>query len=323
MMHARKRFPTVSRRLVDADTLRELSSRNAARWLSAIAFEWLLILATFAVCVLAQQWWVWLPAIVVIGTRQHALSILGHEGSHQLISRSHRTNDLFANWCALYALLITVQGYRSSHLKHHWYLETRDDPSKVTVGQHPRDWTFPMTRIHLLGMFLRDLSGFSQASSTALLAYLWRFPNRVPHMLGIAFVQLVIFAALTMASGSYLAYPILWIVPLLTVSVACYRVRAIAEHSAFGDSSERYRRTSVDSLLNTRTTLMCPVLAAIFAPYNISYHIEHHMYPSVPCFNLAKLYKQIRNHPEYVRHAHVTRGYRGLFSEFTMPPQTI
>jgi fatty acid desaturase len=164
-------------------------------------------------------------------------------------------------------------------------------------------------------MFARDLSGLSQASSTSLLRYLWQIRDPAMHMACIVLVQLALAAGLTLATGSYWAYPVLWLVPLFTVVVACYRVRAVAEHSAFGDAGKRYRRDVVDPLKYTRTTLIDPWLAAAFAPYNVSYHIEHHVYPSVPCFNLKALHEHIARHPDYQRYAHITRGYRGLLAE--------
>ncbi|MDB5901456.1 MAG: fatty acid desaturase [Betaproteobacteria bacterium] len=314
-MRARTRYPTIYRRLADPDVLRKLSVRDTPRWLRAIAFEWLLIASVIAVCASSAEWAVWIAGGIAIGTRQHALSILGHEGAHRLISHSRAVNDLLGNWVALYPLLITVQGYRSSHISHHWYLETRDDPSKVSVDHHPRDWTFPMSGLHLAGMLARDLSGLSQASSTALLKYVWQIRDPAIHVGCIAVVQVVLATLITLATGSYWAYPVLWLFPLFTVVVACYRVRAVAEHSAFGDATGRYRRAAVDPLKYTRTTLVRPWLACVFAPYNVSYHIEHHVYPSVSCFNLKKLHDHIAEHPDYQRYAHITHGYKGLIAE--------
>jgi fatty acid desaturase len=314
-MHVRKRYPTIYRRLADPQVLRALSERDTLRWLRAVALEWLIIIAAVLACAWRREYWVWLLAMLAIGTRQHALSILGHEGAHRLISANRRVNDLLGNWAALYPVLITIQGYRSSHISHHWYLETPDDPSKVSVEQHPSDWDFPMSRMQIARMLARDLSGLSQASSISLLRYLWHIRDPARQIAFIVLVQLGLACALTFSTGTYWAYPLLWLSPLFTGVVACYRVRAVAEHSAMHGKAARYQRDNVDPLRYTRTTLLSPLLAAIFAPYNVSYHIEHHLYPSVPCFNLGKLHEHIATHPDYRRHAHLTLGYRGLFAE--------
>jgi fatty acid desaturase len=79
----------------------------------------------------------------------------------------------------------------------------------------------------------------------------------------------------------------------------------------------RYRREVIDALICTRTTLLSPPIAAIFAPYNVSFHIEHHMCPAVPAFNLRRLHELVASHADYQKHAHLTRGYVQLAAELT------
>lgn len=40
---------------------------------------------------------------------------------------------------------------------------------------------------------------------------------------------------------------------------------------------------------NTRTVLLNPLLSFLY--WNMNYHVEHHMYPGVPCYNLPKLHR--------------------------------
>jgi fatty acid desaturase len=56
-------------------------------------------------------------------------------------------------------------------------------------------------------------------------------------------------------------------------------------------------------------------LGFIFAPYHISYHIEHHLYPYVPVFRLHQVHKYLEQNPIYKAKAHITRGYLQLFRE--------
>ena len=164
-------------------------------------------------------------------------------------------------------------------------------------------------------MFARDLTGLSQKSSASLLGYLWEIPGgRRIHIVRL-FALHGFFIALCAFTGHIWTYVFLWILPLFTVAMACYRVRSIAEHSGIGLQEERYARTDVDSLVTTRTTVGSPILGFIFAPYNISYHIEHHLYPYVPVFRLPQVHKQLQNNPIYNSKAHITRGYLQLFRE--------
>jgi fatty acid desaturase len=50
------------------------------------------------------------------------------------------------------------------------------------------------------------------------------------------------------------------------------------------------------------------------APNNVNYHLEHHLYPSVPFFQLPRLHALLCAKPEF-RQAHMTRGYVGVLQE--------
>jgi fatty acid desaturase len=258
---------------------------------------------------------VWLAAAIVIGCRQHALAVLSHDGAHFCVAHSGWWNDLVANWLVTYPLTFSVQGFRYTHLKHHWYLETARDPSKVSVDHHPGDWTFPMSPWRFAGMLLRDLSGLSQSSSASLLKYLWDVPGGPwPHLVAIVLLH---GAAITIGivSGHPWVYPLLWLVPLFTVAVMFYRVRSIAEHSGLSDQTIRYRRDEVDPLTATRTTVDGPIARFVFSPWNVSYHIEHHLFPSIPVFRLRAVHEALAGSADYGAHAHVTEGHLALVRE--------
>ena len=48
-----------------------------------------------------------------------------------------------------------------------------------------------------------------------------------------------------------------------------------------------------DHRVNTRTVILNPILSWLYI--KLEYHIEHHMYPQVPWYNLPKLHKIIKN----------------------------
>jgi fatty acid desaturase len=53
----------------------------------------------------------------------------------------------------------------------------------------------------------------------------------------------------------------------------------------------------------------------LIAPNYIHVHIGHHLYPSVPFYNLRKLQQLLMQNPDYARRAHVTHGYIGCLRE--------
>jgi fatty acid desaturase len=59
-----------------------------------------------------------------------------------------------------------------------------------------------------------------------------------------------------------------------------------AQHIGLSDHVSDYR-------LNTRTILINPFLRFLY--WHMNYHIEHHMYAAVPCYNLGRLHALIRH----------------------------
>ena len=299
-----------------AEELKALSHPNLYRWLGWVAVEWSLIGGAIALAVLTPELWIRIVLGAFIGTRIHALGILAHEGVHWNVSASKSFNDAIANYLTAYPLMMTVQGYRSNHLDHHWRLETPDDPSRLSLDAHPADWTFPMRRRRVFWILFRDLIGLSQASSISLLRYLWNIPDRRPHIARLVIMHAVA-ASLAFGTGHGWIYWGLWLIPLFTVAPMCYRIRGVAEHSAVATAEMRFRRAEPDVVTTTRTTRANPLLAALIAPYHVSLHIEHHLHPSIPFFRLPRLHARLMADPAFASRAHVTRGYRALFRELT------
>jgi fatty acid desaturase len=86
-------------------------------------------------------------------------------------------------------------------------------------------------------------------------------------------------------SGYLVQYLVLWILPLVTVVQAILRLRAIAEHGATTDFSS--------PLTAARTNVLPAWLEWLVFPHRVNYHIEHHLYASVPHYNLPGLHDEM------------------------------
>jgi fatty acid desaturase len=73
--------------------------------------------------------------------------------------------------------------------------------------------------------------------------------------------------------------------PLLTWQQVNTRVRNIAEHAIVPDNDDVFR--------NARTTYAAWWERALFAPYWVNYHVDHHLLFYVPCYNLPTLHKML------------------------------
>jgi fatty acid desaturase len=95
---------------------------------------------------------------------------------------------------------------------------------------------------------------------------------------------------------------------LLLINVAAFignglpNLLASAQHCGLREDAMDFRE-------NSRTILLNPVIAFFY--WNMNYHVEHHMYPGVPCYRLPQLRKLIEAD---LRPA--AMGLRGVFQAF-------
>ncbi len=109
------------------------------------------------------------------------------------------------------------------------------------------------------------------------------------------------------------AYPLLWVVPLLTWQMVITRIRNIAEHAVIPDGD--------DPLRNTRTTKANVIERALIAPYFVNYHLEHHLLFYVPCYNLPRLHATLMRGPHAAR-MEVQPNYLSVWRLVTSRPDS-
>ncbi len=97
----------------------------------------------------------------------------------------------------------------------------------------------------------------------------------------------------------------LWLLPILTWYQLVSRVRNIAEHAVVPDND--------DPLRNTRTTLADPLTRLLLAPYRVNYHLEHHLFPFVPCWRLPRVHRRLLA-KGYGERMEVRRSYREVLA---------
>ena len=293
--------------------LKALFRTQSYRHALAIAVDWLLIGLTIIGCTYFFNWYTYLLAIVIIGARMHALAILMHDASHYRFLKNRKWNDRLTNWLIMYPLFSSIAVYRNNHMRHHRHLNTEDDPDWVSkLGK--KTFTFPKTK---KAFFLTIISYFTliQGIKDAIW-FLKRFSvskeakqkkENGQKSKASSIFMLSLFTVLTVFNlWSY--YALFWIVPYLSTFFMFQYIRSVAEH--FGELSYDHLLTS------TRTVKTNLVERFLLAPHHVGYHLEHHLYPAVPFYNLPKLHQLLMSHSDYSEKAHITKGYfGGLFNE--------
>jgi fatty acid desaturase len=289
------------RRALPAAEVKQLSRQDDAKsWASVLS-----LLAVIAACIAASLlWWtpwVVVPAILIIASRQQACFVLAHDAAHYRLFQNRGLNDLIGRALAT-PVGISMRTYRVVHRLHHNHLYQVQDPDIPLHGGYPRGRrylirkllldlsgrTAPKTFAYFLGapaindeMPLADRPGRDRLNDTTPAL---RRAARQDRYLVVAFhLSAPLLAAV---SGYGLAYLILWILPLCTVLQALLRFRAICEHGAVRDAQS--------PLLAARTNLGPAWLLWYLFPYQVNYHIEHHLYPAIPHYNLAACHREMQ-----------------------------
>ena len=303
-----------ARDLVTLDQLAALRERVEWKGIALIAHAWAVILGSMALVVVFPNPLTYILAVMLIGSRQLGLAILMHEGAHRCFSRNETRNTALSQWLCAYPVFADTLAYRRYHLQHHAHTQQEDDPDLVLSAP------FPITKASYRRKFWRDITGrtgYQQRKAQLINALgepTWPLARRARYFgqkLGPqTLVNGLMFAGLTLA-GVWWAYPLLWLVPLLTWMMVITRIRNIAEHAVVPDSD--------DPLRNTRTT-KANIFARIFiAPYYVNYHLEHHLLFYVPCYNLPKLHDILMQGPHADR-MEVQRSYLDVLKLATAKP---
>lgn len=210
---------------------------------------------------------------------------LGHELAHQTVFRSRRLNQ------ALFYLVSFLTWdnpvyFRVSHRVHHQHTLRRGVDYEVNPDPYPlleKGWHF----------LLLDFAAFKRA----LVIFIYNACNKVKGAFGEyhfppggvgrrqlvrqARLHLVVhlgLAGLALALGYWQ-----WLIFVTFAAFVCTlpnRVLARLQHVNMSRDEEDLR-------LSTRTVLLAKPLAMFYR--NMNYHLEHHLHPSVPHFNLPVL----------------------------------
>ena len=286
------------RKALPKEVVQRLTRRSPWRATAAVLHDLIVLAAAIG---LALYFWpnpiILFICVVIIGTRQHALFVIAHDAAHYLLYDNRLLNEIVGRASAMLQGL-SMCTYRVIHRMHHNNLYGALDPDTALHGGYPRG------KAYLVKKLLKDLSGLTAwktyayflggapALNTATNVALRPLDDTSSKLRSdalhdrnavIAFhvLALILFAA----SGYLLQYLVLWVLPLVTVVQAILRLRAIAEHGATTDFSS--------PLTAARTNVAPAWLAWLIFPHKVNYHIEHHLYASVPHYNLPALHREM------------------------------
>ena len=301
--------------------LQQLTKLLTWRSVFGVLSDWVIITAAFALIIAYPHPLTYLFSFILISRQQLALALLMHDGSHRRLAASGKTSDFIAQWLCAAPLFFSMFSYQKLHLKHHRDPLVKDDPDFSLIGG------YPISKISLARKLFRDAIGLSYIKFIRYFIYMARKPKatidpnapktekKVAHQgsmslasvaASILITNAVLFAALYSADHPWL-YLTHWFLPMATSLQVLLRIRGIAEHAGY--------QPNPDQRLNSRT-VTGSIQTLIFAPHYAHYHLEHHIYPAVPYYNLPKLHKLMKERG-HIPEAQLYAGYGKVLKELT------
>jgi len=279
---------------IRSDVRRIPSWRNALSIVSTYAQTFGLI--AFAV------WagpWSWPLVFLFMGRAQAQFASLMHEAAHRLLFRDKKLNDLVGRWLIGYPAFTNTDAYRRVHMAHHREEFGPDEPDIPLYAN------YPITSASFWRKLRRDVFGRTGlrllrdqlAGITSPVAVVRRT------LVKILAVQAVLIAA-AIVLGYWWVYPLFWLGPYLTVWRVINRLRSIAEHGGLMASKDR--RVATHSV----TQHWLPRFFLV--PYNIGYHLAHHVDAGVPFRNLPRYHRMLVD-SGYVSPGYEYSNYRSLW----------
>jgi len=291
------------------------------------ALDLIAALASFAALPLIvgsfPHWWVYGLGVLLANRNFNCAAQLVHESDHGTLFRDPRLNQFFGNVCA-YLLGYTRSGHRQAHMDHHLYLNTDRDPDLIfsqpsAPGREiarglAQDLSFVSALKRFLQYFQSDRKTYSVSP--------WRtmtptyFGQLAAAFLPVALAQLALLALYTLTVGP-LGYFLLHILPITTLYPVQIRIRSIAEHGF----EAGYRPDGARETWVTRTSRLNPLEKWIIAPFGQYLHYEHHVFPSIPNYNLPEVHRLLlaAGIPVSVNRSYVGFVWRKIRAEWGLP----
>jgi fatty acid desaturase len=244
------------------------------RWNFIILLHCAIWLSAAFLAVKSQSIFIDLILYMIAGLSLSTLSVLGHESSHNLFTRNPRIDRFLGFFCGL-PVLFSVAGYRIMHPLHHKFLHTKEDPDDIeNVSNNPILLRLVYVFVFVCGVYLYLITVPLGALKKGNTKERFGVIAEGLAMLAIAVAAWFFFPTRVLLKG--------WLYPLLAAGQFA-NLRGIAEHGM---------TTGGNELTDTRTVTTHPALS--FMMCNINYHLEHHLYPGVPWYNLPKVHRLLR-----------------------------
>ncbi|MEA5581224.1 fatty acid desaturase [Nodularia harveyana UHCC-0300] len=211
--------------------------------------------------------------VILVTLAMNAMFLLIHEGVHGILFPQKWLNYLAATVMGI-AGFISFSAYRVTHLRHHEHLGDENDPDDYHnyTDNHKLIWLLHYNRLLwatiLYLIFVPSLA--------------WRYGNNQERIKIVSeYLFLILTYIIIWQFVPLQLFFITWVVPFILTNFAI-NIRGLTQHGI---------TDATDPFLASRSIETHPIIQFLLVHEN--FHLEHHLFPSVPSYNLPKLHKLV------------------------------
>ena len=286
----------------------EINNRKSLFFLST---NILIILSAGPLSYWLAAWWGYVLAFVAVTIAGDALLKLQHEAMHRILVKNKALNASLGKFISA---LMGTRYYDATtiHMRHHACLGGEDDPNLYWYGEKSnllafmigqllgaKLWMFFYRMIMLVtcSIFPRWSVEINTNTSLNVAPVVVNRSRGIDDLLMLILVQGVLLILITLIS-SWWIYALFIVLPPSTLGSLLESIRSYSEHARSKKSAcniaeqRRFFWVQSNSLELT-----------ILSQFGFHYHHLHHLYPSIPVFNLPRLHswlmKEFGDYQEY------------------------
>lgn len=246
-----------------------------------------------------------LPLTILAGYGFQLLGFVGHEGLHTSLHRQKMVSVLLGLFFASSVVTYFEMGFAVHHWNHHRFTNQASDPDVQPVS-HLKTWWQRL-------LFARAIYNFLYFKTTLRIAlgHSWPFQYKMPFKLStVRTLCWINFAFALFWLGIYAAITIYDpLTGLFSIALPLLATMLINACQTFID----HAGTS-DQLFRNAWSRTSPLMTALY--FGANYHLEHHLYPGVPCYRLYKIHKLLKDRGIYEQvNAHIEPSFFGSYRQ--------
>ncbi len=223
------------------------------------------------------------PLTIIAGYGLQLMGVIGHEGIHISLHRNKLVSLILGVFFSSMIVTYFEMGVGVRHWNHHRFTNQSSDPD-IQAVKHLKTWWERL----LLSRIIYNLIYFKTTLDIAL-GGPWPLSYKMPLKLSTVRIFCWINFAfalfwISIYIGVALYDPLTGVFSIALPMIAAMFINACQGYIDHAGTS--------DELFRNAWSRTSPLMTAVY--FGTNYHLEHHLYPGIPCYRLHKVHKLLK-----------------------------